>query len=269
MNLFQRWKQTSIANKALVISSGLMAFGTLFYAGAAIVQVCIMKAASKSSNEQMHQMIDAANTQAAAAREIAGAATEMKEQARIAVAQFQKAAAESAQASQTAARNAEKSLDVTIKTFISADRPWLSVEPATENQRKSVTEVPRSCIVNTKNIGRSPAVKVTDVAAHAIIIKGTDAANFLQKLVIEQPEFPSAVVPPGGYIFQPVFVDMSKASSDSIINGENFIVVYARVEYSDALGGRETYVTESCHIFNPKVLAFYTWIPCLWHNVMK
>jgi hypothetical protein len=43
MNIFQRWKQTSIANKGLVFSSILMAFGTLFYAGTAIVQVCIMK----------------------------------------------------------------------------------------------------------------------------------------------------------------------------------------------------------------------------------
>ena len=52
MNLLQRWKNTTIANKALVVTSGLMAFGTLFYAGAAILQVCIMKQTARETSTQ-------------------------------------------------------------------------------------------------------------------------------------------------------------------------------------------------------------------------
>lgn len=74
MNLFQRWKQTTIANKGLVFSSFLMALGTLFYAGAATVQVFIMKHSARDASLQTDKLIKAAQSEGAAAQRNAEAA---------------------------------------------------------------------------------------------------------------------------------------------------------------------------------------------------
>lgn len=47
MNLRQRWMKTTVANQALVATSILVALGTLFYTGAAIVQVWLMNESGK------------------------------------------------------------------------------------------------------------------------------------------------------------------------------------------------------------------------------
>ena len=73
MNILQRWKQTSIANKSLVISGFLMAFGTLFYAAAASLQVWIMHRSAKDAAVQTDKIIHAAQAQACAAQKIADA----------------------------------------------------------------------------------------------------------------------------------------------------------------------------------------------------
>jgi hypothetical protein len=56
MNLLQRWKKTSFPNKALVIIGSLTAFGTVFYAVAAVMQVCIMRQASIDSAAQVERL---------------------------------------------------------------------------------------------------------------------------------------------------------------------------------------------------------------------
>ena len=53
MKILQRWKQTALHNKALVVTSILVAIGTLFYTGAAIFQYCLMK---QSAIEQLNLM---------------------------------------------------------------------------------------------------------------------------------------------------------------------------------------------------------------------
>jgi hypothetical protein len=53
VTILQRWKQTALHNKALVGAGLIAAFGTVFYAGAAIVQVCIMNRSASESSEQI------------------------------------------------------------------------------------------------------------------------------------------------------------------------------------------------------------------------
>src|SRR5438552_13852202 len=60
MTIRQRWKQTTIAKKSLVITSVLVAFGTLFYAAAAAVQVYIMRQSSAETTCQIGQITAAA-----------------------------------------------------------------------------------------------------------------------------------------------------------------------------------------------------------------
>lgn len=57
MRIWQRWKQTAIHNKALVFTSILVAFGTLFYAGAAAFQLWLMNQSSKHTDTQIGYII--------------------------------------------------------------------------------------------------------------------------------------------------------------------------------------------------------------------
>ena len=57
MTLLQRWKNTALHNKALVWASILVAFGTLFYAGAAVFQICMMKHLARDSSSQTDKLI--------------------------------------------------------------------------------------------------------------------------------------------------------------------------------------------------------------------
>jgi hypothetical protein len=57
MTLLQRWKQTSVANKLLVYTGALVAFGTLFYAVAAVLQVRLMKDSAQETAKQTDKLI--------------------------------------------------------------------------------------------------------------------------------------------------------------------------------------------------------------------
>ena len=70
MTIWQRWKQTALHNKALVFSGIIVAFGTLFYSGAAVVQVWMFNKSSRQVERQTERLIDAAKTQADAAKEM-------------------------------------------------------------------------------------------------------------------------------------------------------------------------------------------------------
>lgn len=62
MNIFQRWKQTAIHNKALVWTGVLVAFGTIFYAGAATYQALLMKHSARDSAAQIASLMSALNS---------------------------------------------------------------------------------------------------------------------------------------------------------------------------------------------------------------
>jgi hypothetical protein len=57
MTIWQRWRQTAIHNKALVLTSILVAFGTLFYAGAAAFQLWLMNQSNKHTDQQIGTII--------------------------------------------------------------------------------------------------------------------------------------------------------------------------------------------------------------------
>src|SRR5579871_2920952 len=67
MKLIQRWRQTALHNKALVVTSVLVAFGTLFYAAAAAFQVWLMNEAAKESAAQMERLVGSINASISAA----------------------------------------------------------------------------------------------------------------------------------------------------------------------------------------------------------
>jgi hypothetical protein len=71
MDIWQRWKQTTIANKALVLTGAAVAVGTLVSTSALVVQVCITRENNRKTSEQVGKLIESANIQAGAAQSFA------------------------------------------------------------------------------------------------------------------------------------------------------------------------------------------------------
>jgi hypothetical protein len=61
MTLRQRWKQTSLPNKLLIITGALVAFGTVFYAGAAAVQIHILNESLRQSDGALRASIESSH----------------------------------------------------------------------------------------------------------------------------------------------------------------------------------------------------------------
>jgi hypothetical protein len=89
MKILLRWKQTALHNKALVLTSVLVAVGTLFYTGAAIFQYNLMKQTAKEQYSLMEQTAKENSEQTdkliAEAKSIASAAKENLEQSKQAI----------------------------------------------------------------------------------------------------------------------------------------------------------------------------------------
>jgi|SRR5882762_5327314 len=90
MTLFQRWKQTALHNKALVLTGVIVALGTLFGTGAAIFQAYMMRENDRETTEQINKLIQAANVQAGAARSFSASAENIKTETYVATEQFRK-----------------------------------------------------------------------------------------------------------------------------------------------------------------------------------
>jgi hypothetical protein len=130
MNVFQRWKRTTIANKLMVWTTAVVAFGTVFYAGAALLQYRAAVDQAKTTAQQlqtmqaqssvMQQQLKILEDQAASMRRqtevIEGSLAETKRSADAAVLQ--------ASASQTAARASLQSTALALDAL----RPILSTK---------------------------------------------------------------------------------------------------------------------------------------------
>jgi hypothetical protein len=116
MNIWQRWKRTAIHNKALVVTSILVAFATLFYSGAAIFQVIIMNKSARDASVQGDKLIIQAEKSATASRDFADAAQLQ--------AQKMKTLADNSGLQASIAR---KALATTIESANLDRRPWIGI----------------------------------------------------------------------------------------------------------------------------------------------
>lgn len=133
MKLLQRWKQTAIHNKALVLTGCIVAVGTLFGTGAAIFQVCIMLANNRSTTEQIKKLIQAADTQACAARHIAAAsdksasaADSFSETAKQQLGEMSKQAKAARKLAVQTEQNARAARD-SADTLLASERGWVKI----------------------------------------------------------------------------------------------------------------------------------------------
>jgi len=157
MNVFQRWRQTALHNKAMVWTSFLVAFGTVFYAIAAACQIQLMKQSARQSSEQVERLVGTTNTAITKAIDDSGKS-------------LSKALVQNKEAFDTSLSQAKKSLDASAaqsKAVLDANiaashldqRAWLGVRGIQVVQ----FEQGKSLKINVEffNSGKSPALAVT------------------------------------------------------------------------------------------------------------
>jgi hypothetical protein len=113
-SLYQRWKKTTIANQALVVTGILVAFSTLFYMVATVIQVVLFYQNIHETSKQTDKLVAAserlANTSVAQVNAMQGQLNAMQEQANALKASLEEtrkaanAATTQAAASQTQAK---------------------------------------------------------------------------------------------------------------------------------------------------------------------
>jgi hypothetical protein len=162
MKVTQRWKQTSLANKMLVVTSSFMAFGTVFYAGAAIFQIHILRQSAQQTSQQTEKLITAserlANSANAAVEDARNASREMADRAeRITRANetFATTSETSAKAAQASAAAAQKSVVATKEATITGNRAYVRIESSSLDMATNSKQI--VLIVVWANDGNSSA----------------------------------------------------------------------------------------------------------------
>ena len=148
MTIFQRWKQTALHNKALVITGVIVAVGTLLSTGIVVVQIWIMRSNNRATSEQTKKLIQAANTQASVASHFATSASGINNHTADAVDQFRRLADES-----------KESIKATQDVMRHDQRAWVGLAHVDELQPFDEEHYPKFAI-RFVNSGKTPATNV-------------------------------------------------------------------------------------------------------------
>ena len=231
MTLRQRWKQTSLPNKALVMIGTTTAFGTVFYAVAATVQVCIMRQAAIDSGAQVERLEKATNTAIQSA--VSASSQSVKQALDLSKTSFDASVAQ-----------AKAALDATIRTSRLEQRAWINVrsEGAVVNQDGPI-DIP----VEVSNVGRTPAIHlegdiIATVMSPGEVLDTSYRAGHLRNHTVGGTLLPGVNQPPTQFRAMRMLgnetanIRSSPQLADSINKGEQVIVVYGRLTYSDIFG---------------------------------
>ena len=215
MNLLQRWKQTALHNKALVLTSVLVAFGTLFYAGAAVFQICMMKNIGKQTTKQTEQLITEANR-------IANSMEETSKQSKSAL-----------QASIEMARRDQRAWIGPI----TMEEPTLS----DANGRPVYIKegIATKFTVYIINSGKSPALNVKftiDIYFLPSNIKFSPKNMKIRSLGVLQPQM--------RYLLNVISPTFTPSIIDSIKNNNGFLYIAGKITYEDVF--RIPHLTTFC-----------------------
>ena len=160
MTAKQRWEKTSLHNKALVVIGSFAALGTIFYAGAAAIQVCIMRESAKEAAAQIDRLVAATNNAITNAISAGNEATskalqENKESMSKALGQNDKSLASTIKQSKAV-------MDASIEASRRDQRAWVGLESRIIIDYLAIS--PRLGVMShyaVKNFGHGPAFKVT------------------------------------------------------------------------------------------------------------
>jgi hypothetical protein len=250
MNIFQRWKQTALHNKALVLTGAIVAVGTLVYTGAAISQYCLMKQTAK---EQYNLMKQTAKEQY----------NLMKQTAKENSDQIEKIIAEARDIAATGKESLEQSkraLDSGIEISRKDQRAWvgmMEINPKwknTDGKPLFIKEGARYHVgVTIVNSGRTPALKVR---ARMRLMSFPDN-KFVTDYDNVKEGVSVGVLPPQGKFTltsPPSYKIFNASDVTSLKNGSKILYLYGEIEYEDIF--RIPHRTTYCSFLAPTLDAF-------------
>jgi hypothetical protein len=232
MKLLQRWKMTALHNKALVMTSVIVAFGTIFYALVAVFQYWLMVEGGRHTDEQIGRVISNVNWMA--------------------------------RAMDQSAQSAQSAINATQDQMRLDQRAWVGLAGV-----DGALEVGHPFIINTHyfNTGRTPAMHVIVQARGIIVPRGTKFSPdySTQRDPILPVKAVTALFPNQVYT-QHVRMSRDKtdpsrdvpavqADSDALDQGNGTIYVFGRVCYQDVF--REPHWMRFCNLYNPKDKSYY------------
>lgn len=154
-----------------MLTSVLVAFGTLFYAGAAVVQIYLMKQSAQDSAAQVERLVSAIN-------QSIGESVQANKEALAAALRQNRDALEASilqtkSALQASTEQSRAALQASIDSVRLEQQPvvWVSQQPNKELTAQSDVGQPVSVSVWYENYGRSPAM-ITAYSADAEIGQG-------------------------------------------------------------------------------------------------
>lgn len=223
MKLLQRWKQTAIHNKALVLTGAIVAIGTLFYTIAAVFQIYLMDIGSKSSADQVATLI-----------------SEMRRQSQ--------SMKETAESNKKAVELAEQSIKATQDHFRLQQRAWLSVPKGSLEYPLDAKKISFKFIV--KNSGNTPALRVR--VNHRAWVKSASG-----EIITKNEKFNSREISYGPGDEQPTYMVWNKPISqqqiDDMQSGKTTFFVEVEFVYFDIYDAKKPHHTRACFYYNPKV----------------
>lgn len=282
MSLRRRWKQTTLANKLMVVSTGIMAFATVFLVVAGTLQYLAAREQLQAVREQgniMQRQLDAfressiqttnqTNDLIAATRETANASQSVAEQNKDLV----KHAGEQANASQTqaaasvtqaeaarqSARATELTAGITQKSFYIGERPYVWVREMTMSGL-AAGQQPKIEVV-FENAGRTPALNFLQQTEFAPSPQPlADILGYGQVTTSPSQGF----IPAGGAISKthtnPIPIDESDV--ERINSGKVFLYFYGIATYDDGSGQKHT--LKFCGLYVPSRNTFQS---CSFYN---
>jgi hypothetical protein len=236
MKLLQRWKQTAVHNKALVLTSVLVAFGTLFYAGAASFQVWLMAQGSKHTDEQLGWVIGNVNW-LARSMDLSQKTNE--------------------QGIEASGRQSQQVLQTTIDNFDLDQRAWLGItEVATPPELQQGTILDSTAYVT--NTGKTPAFNLVRRAVWQIK-KADDIPDPAREVSMGTPHLDGIVMPGAKRLMGICSLGaINQQRADELNSGAYRLYIFGEITYTDAFH-HQHFTRFSMRMELGKTLAFAPW----------
>jgi len=199
MTILQRWKNTALHNKALVWASALVAFGTLFYAGAAVFQICMMNRLAKETSIQTDRLICKAdkisNSIGTMVIDNESALKENRDAIQTTLTEnrneLAKVLGQNRDSLNASVSQGKAALDASIESSHTDQRPWVSIV------RWKLSEDPSSgkdfaIIIGPINTGKTPALSVTAISQLSIWPEEPSPTD-LEAVVVKAGKMPNSI----------------------------------------------------------------------------
>jgi len=247
MTLIQRWKQISLPNKLLIQTGALVAFGTLFYAGAAAVQVCLMRQAARDSAAQVERLSKATDDAIKTAVDTSGQS--LDKSLAQSKASFDAVVAEERAALDASAKQSKAALDASVDSARVDQRAWMDLIIFAPQFFQA--DRPFSTNAQVKNLGKTPARSIMAGWDFTGIPRGRlpsfdDGTLHLVNFGMLPPQgpgiLPVEITPghPDDILGEPRF--------NAIRSGDLTVFYWGRINYDDMFGYHHW--LQFCYIYN-------------------